>query len=242
MITTDVFGHCHSTSRVAKLVRLNVVYDTVYVAVADDLVSTLSNLAYTIHFHPGYDRRAIARELAAWRQRFADPLRASIRPHSNDSNPDRKLRIGYVSPDFCDQAECFFVIPLLEAHDRAAFEVHCYSSVRVPDAITDRFRRIADQWHDVRWLSDETLAQQIRGDGIDILIDLTMHMKGGRLPMFARKPAPVQVAWLAYPGSTGVDAIDYRLTDRYMEPEGEDDSWSAEKPLTPGRERICRSS
>jgi predicted O-linked N-acetylglucosamine transferase (SPINDLY family) len=134
--------------------------------------------------------------------------------------------VGYVSPDFYGQAECFFVIPLLRAHDRRKIEVHCYSSTANPDKATDLIRRCAESWHDVRDLNDDQLADKIRADKMDVLVDLTMHMAFNRLPVFAQKPAPVQVTWLAYPGGTGLDAIDYRLTDQWIDPPGTDSFYS----------------
>jgi protein O-GlcNAc transferase len=190
-----------------------------------------SNLVYTLNFHPGYDARAIAEECARWQQQHAAPLRASIRPHGNTRNLARRLRIGYVSSNFYFQAECFFVIPLFEAHDHSLCEVHAYSDVLRPDFITERLEDSVDVWRDVRALSDEQLAGQIREDSIDVLVDLSMHMSRNRLPLFARRPAPVQVAWLAYPGSTGLHSIGYRLTDAHMEPPEEDSAWSAEEPV-----------
>jgi protein O-GlcNAc transferase len=190
-----------------------------------------SNLIYVMHFHPGCDLPALAAEGARWRQRHADPLKKFIRPHANSRDPERRLKIGYVSSNFYRQAECFFVVPLLEHHDRRSFEIHCYASVTRPDAVTTRLQNAADAWHDVQRMSNETLVEKIRDDKIDILVDLEMHMGNKRLTMFARKPAPVQVTWLAYPGSTGLDTIDYRLTDAYMEPADADDSWSSETPV-----------
>ena len=185
-----------------------------------DYAAAHSNLVYTIHFHPRYDALAIAQELSCWNRQHAEPLKQFIKPHANDRNPDRRLRIGYVSPDFFRQSEAYFVVPLMEAHDHAHFEIHCYTSVLRPDEITQRLGRCADVWHDVRSLCDPDLAEQIRRDGIDILVDLTMHMAGNRLLVFARKPAPLQFTWLAYPGSTGLRSIDYRLTDAYLDPPG----------------------
>jgi predicted O-linked N-acetylglucosamine transferase (SPINDLY family) len=177
-----------------------------------------SSLIYTLHFHPKYDDRSIAEEHLRWNRQFAEPWSRNVPSCRHERNGERRLRIGYVSPDFCSQAEAFFVVPLFEAHDHERFEIHGYASVARPDAVTDRLRRSVDFWHDVRRLSDEALAQRIRADEIDILVDLTMHMAGSRLPVFARKPAPIQVTWLAYPGSTGLKAIDYRITDRYLDP------------------------
>lgn len=190
-----------------------------------------SNLVYAMHFHPDYDSGALSAALRKWNEVHAEPLAEFIEAHANERSPDRKLRVGYVSPDFRAHAESYFVLPLLRNHDRERFEIHCYSSVRRPDAITTEFRNAADVWHDVLALSDEQLAENIRADGIDILIDVTMHMADNRLLTFARKPAPIQVTWLAYPGGTGLHAIDYRFTDAWMDPLGETDRHYAEKSI-----------
>jgi protein O-GlcNAc transferase len=177
---------------------------------------------YMLHFHPGFDREAIAREMRLFDEQFTKPLAKDIKPHLNDRNPDRKLKVGYVSPNFYYQAEGYFLLPLLRAHDHANFEIHCYSCVTKPDRTTELFKKSSDVWHEVASESDETLAKRIHEDRIDILVDLTMHMRDNRLLLFARKPAPVQVTWLAHPGGTGVSAIDYRFTDAHLDPEGTD--------------------
>jgi predicted O-linked N-acetylglucosamine transferase (SPINDLY family) len=190
-----------------------------------------SNLLYLLNFHPAYDARAIAAELDRWNRQKAQPLAAEIRPHSNDRSPGRRLRIGYVSPNFFMQAEAHFVLPLLESHDHQQFEIHCFSSTRKPDEFTDRHRRAADVWHDVFRDDDPRLAQRARENRIDILVDLNMHLGDSRLLAFARKPAPVQITWLAYPGSTGLQTIDYRLTDPCIDPPGGDDTIYSEKSI-----------
>ena len=190
-----------------------------------------SNLAYTLHFHSSQDDRTINEVHQCWHEQFAEPLRKLHRPHANDCNPDRRLRIGYVSPNFYRHVICHFLTPLLEAHDKARVEIYCYASVRRPDAFTERVKRSADVWCEVAGLGDQDLAERIRADQIDILVDLTQHMADHRLLMFARKPAPVQVAWLGYPASTGLPAVDYRFTDRFMEPEGSAWSESVETPV-----------
>jgi protein O-GlcNAc transferase len=106
---------------------------------------------------------------------------------------------------------------LFEHHDHRDFEILCYSGVEQPDQLTDKFRRHADQWRSTVGVSDEALAEMIRRDGVDILVDLTQHMAGNRLPMFARKPAPVQVSFAGYPESAGLEAIEYRISDRHLE-------------------------
>ncbi len=207
-----------------------------------------SNLIYLLHFHPDHDDESIAEEHAGWNREFAEPLESQITAHENDRDPNRRLRVGYVSPDFRSHAEACFVVPLLEAHDHGSFEIHCYASVARPDATTERLKRCANVWHNFQGLSDQHLDEQIRRNGIDILVDLTMHMADNRLQVFARKPAPVQVTWLAYPGSTGLETIDYFLTDCYLAPlENErpfyaeeaivlPDSWCVYDPLADGLE------
>jgi predicted O-linked N-acetylglucosamine transferase (SPINDLY family) len=185
-----------------------------------------SSLCYKLHFHPDYDRAAIFKELREWDRRHGGPTPPPPRRTSG-----QRIRVGYVSPDFYGHAECFFVLPLLDAHDREEFEIHCYASVRHPDRVTELMKSATEIWHDVLPLSDEQLAWKIREDRLDILVDLTMHMAFNRLPTFAAKSAPVQVAWLAYPGGTGLSAIDYRLTDAWMDPPGESDAYYAEKSI-----------
>jgi predicted O-linked N-acetylglucosamine transferase (SPINDLY family) len=176
-----------------------------------------SNLAYALTFQSddGYALLAECRRLAAHHEA---PLRAGPRAHRNAPMPEKRLRIGYVSADFRDHCQSLFTVPLFAHHDHGPFEIVCYSSVERPDAMTRRLARHTDLWRDVRELDDDRLASLIRDDRIDVLIDLTMHMADGRPLLFARRPAPVQVAWLAYPGTTGSDAIGYRLTDPWLDP------------------------
>jgi predicted O-linked N-acetylglucosamine transferase (SPINDLY family) len=190
-----------------------------------------SNLLLLLQYHPGYDAPAIWEEIQRWNRQHALPLQPLIRPHRNHPDPERRLRIGYVSPDFCGHAVTFFTTSLLAHHDHRQFEIFCYANVAHPDALTERLRGYADAWHDTRGLSDEQVAELIRSDQIDILVDLAMHTAGNRLLIFARKPAPVQVSWVAYPGTTGLSAIDYRLTDPYLDPSGLFDACYAEESV-----------
>ncbi len=189
-----------------------------------DLAQAHSNLVYDLHFHPGYDAAMLYDEHRRWNQQHAAPFTQSIVPHANDRSVDRPLKIGYVSPDFCEHPVGRFILPLLAAHDRDRFEVYCYSHAPRVDGVTELIRRHASQWRNTCGLSDERTAQIIREDQIDILVDLTMHMSRNRMLLFARKPAPVQVTYLAYCSTTGLDAIDYRFTDPHLDPTGSDDS------------------
>jgi predicted O-linked N-acetylglucosamine transferase (SPINDLY family) len=196
-----------------------------------DFAGAHSNLVYAQIFCPGYDGQTLYEEHRRWNQRHATPLVKFIQPHLNDRSPGRRLRVGYVSPDFRSHPVGRFLLPLLESHDHGSFEIFCYASLRIPDAMTDRFRAHADVWRDVLAFSDEQVAHAIRQDGVDILADLTMHMRDNRLLVFARKPAPVQVTYLAYCGTTGLSTIDYRLTDPYLDPPGRDERIYSEESV-----------
>jgi predicted O-linked N-acetylglucosamine transferase (SPINDLY family) len=185
------------------------------------------NLIYYMHFHPDCVSKSIRDEQQRWVAQHAAIWPESIPPHRNDRNPNRPLRVGYVGAGFCDHCQSFFTLPFFSNHDPSQFEVFVYANVRRPDAITQRLKRHASHWRDIVNLPDDQAAGLIRQDCIDILVDLTLHMADSRLPIFARKPAPVQVTWLGYPGSTGLPAMDYRLTDPYLDPpEIENDAYS----------------
>lgn len=156
-----------------------------------------------------------AREWGAYVMR---PLQGKTLAPARAAEPERRLRIGYVSPDFKRHSVACFFLPLLEAHDHERFHVMCYYTGERTDDITDRCRAGADQWRRLAGLTDLQAAAQIAADEIDILVDLAGHTEGGRLMIFAHKPAPVQVSFLGYPGTTGLPAIDYRLTDALADP------------------------
>jgi predicted O-linked N-acetylglucosamine transferase (SPINDLY family) len=198
-----------------------------------------SNLVYLLHFCPGYDAQAIYEEHRRWNQRHAAALAKSAPPHGNERSPERRLRVGYVSPNFRVHCQSLFTVPLFSSHDHRNLEIFCYSDVDRPDDVTARLRSHADAWRDISGRSDEQVAELVRSDRIDILVDLTMHMEGNRLLVFARKPAPVQLCWLAYPATTGLTAIDYRLTDPHLDPPGCDDGCYAEESIRLGHSFWC---
>ncbi|HTU58472.1 MAG TPA: hypothetical protein VMF89_08560, partial [Polyangiales bacterium] len=141
----------------------------------------------------------------------------------NERSPQRKLRIGYVSPDLRAHAIQQFLVPLLQNHSQNEFEVFLYASVERPDAETEWYRTFAgERYRDIRALDDVRAAELVRGDQIDLLVDLALHSAGGRLRLFACRPAPVQLTWLGYAGTTGLDTIDYRITDPFVDPPGTD--------------------
>ncbi|MCH7555587.1 MAG: hypothetical protein IIC08_06315 [Proteobacteria bacterium] len=149
--------------------------------------------------------------------------------HTNDRDPERRLRIGYVSPDFRRHSVSHFLDPLIAGHDRRRFEVFCYAQVAIPDTVTRRFQGLADGWCSTVGMTAPALAERVRGDAIDILVDLAGHTANSRLLAFAERPAPVQVAWLGYPNTTGLSAMDYRLTDAIADPPGPGDALHSEE-------------
>ncbi len=189
-----------------------------------DDFSSYSNLLFTLNYSER-DAAAIYAEHRNFAMRFARPY---VAPPPERTWP-RRLRIGYVSPDFCAHVVAFFVEPILEHADREKFEVFCYYNHRVDDHFTARLRALADHWLDCVHLSDAQLADRIRADRIDILVDLAGHTARNRLSVFAMKPAPVQVTYLGYPNTTGLAAIDYRITDARADPPGAADRVSAER-------------
>jgi predicted O-linked N-acetylglucosamine transferase (SPINDLY family) len=188
-----------------------------------------SNIAFALHYHPGYDAQTIWEECSLFNRQHAEPLGTLVRPHANRPDPQRRLRIGYVSPDFREHVDSYFTIPLFSNHDHARYEIFAYAGVARPDAVTERLRGHVDVWRSTLGLDDRALAELVRRDQIDVLVDLKMHSANNRLLMFARKPAPIQVVWLAYPGTTGLSAVDYRLTDPYLDPPGLFDAYYSEQ-------------
>ncbi|MGH7175871.1 MAG: tetratricopeptide repeat protein [Tepidisphaeraceae bacterium] len=177
-----------------------------------------TSLLLTLHYRHGNDPELLFAEHVRWGRRHSVPTaaRAVHQPVAQDEN--RRLRVGYLSPDFRSHSVAYFLEPILANHDHTAFEVILYSDVRVPDAVTSRDRAAADIWREVCGCKDQTVESLIRTDRVDILVDLCGHIAGNRLRLFSRKPAPVQFTYLGYPDTTGVEAIDYRLTDAWHDP------------------------
>ena len=204
-----------------------------------------SNLLYALYFDPKVSPEQILREHQLWAARFGAkgdaPLfkrGASPFPSTGEAPVLRsmhtrreRLRIGYVSPDLRHHVIGLFMEPILEHHDRAAFEIFCYSDATEPDELSERLRRHVDTWRDTARLNARQLAEQIRDDQIDILIDLTLHMRGNRLGVFALKPAPVQITHLSYCGTSGLAEIDWCISDWQLSPPGLNEQYFTEKLL-----------
>ena len=189
-------------------------------ALAPDLADAHSNLIFLLDFDPDADVAAQQAERRAWAAAHAGAV-AAASDHANDRDPDRPLRVGYVSADFRHHSAARSFGPVVLNHDPGAVETVCYSTTLRHDDMTERFRAASSAWHDVVGLSDDALADRIRADGIDILVDLPGHTAGNRLLAFARKPAPVQVSGWGSATGTGLDAMDYLMSDAVVVPEDE---------------------
>ncbi|WP_313238524.1 O-linked N-acetylglucosamine transferase, SPINDLY family protein [Delftia acidovorans] len=171
-----------------------------------------------IHSHTSSDPLKSLEVARDWGRRFADPLTRNAKPFPpRDRNPRKKLKVGYVTADFRQHSVAFFMQPVLEHHNPDNVEIHVYSSGR-PDKMTEKLRALVPHWHDAVEQTDDQLYEQIRADGIDVLVDLSGFTLGHRLEVFARRAAPVQVTWLGYMHTLGMKAMDYRLVDGAIAP------------------------
>jgi predicted O-linked N-acetylglucosamine transferase (SPINDLY family) len=171
-----------------------------------------------------YASRVTSADIFAQAQEFDRQITPSgpVQDFNNNPDPHRRLRIGFVSGDFHAHPVGYFLARVLEALDPTCFEVFCYSNSAIVDAMTTRLWEAAIGWQSIVGVPDDKAAAMIRQDGIDILVDLSGHTSLNRLPLFALRPAPVQVTWLGYFGTTGLSTIDYIIADRFVVPPGEE--------------------
>ncbi len=171
-----------------------------------------------LHAHTSRDPMKALQVARDWGKRFADPLTRNAKPLKvADRNPRRRLKVGYVTADFREHSVAFFMQPVLEHHNPDNVEVHVYSN-GPSDQVTTQMRALVPHWHEIQGISDETVCEKIRQDGIDVLVDLSGFTHGHRLGVFARRAAPVQVTWLGYMQTLGMKAMDYRLVDAGIAP------------------------
>ena len=199
------------------------------IQIRPDYADAYSNRLFTLNYAPDLGADEIFLAYREYDKHFGVPGRDLWQPYTNSRSPDRKLKIGYVSPDFRTHSAKYFLEPLLSHHDTNHFEVYAFAELNKDDQFTVRYQGYVDHWVLTKGLDDEQLAEQIRSLDIDILIDLAGHTKGNRLGVFALKPAPVSVSWLGYGYTTGLSAIDYYLTDVATVPHGDEHLFS-EKP------------
>ncbi|NTV14203.1 MAG: tetratricopeptide repeat protein [Desulfobulbaceae bacterium] len=192
--------------------------------------NTHSNLLLTMHYPTEISQEEIWAETCRWRDQF-EPPRTAAPPYDNTIAPERRLKIGYLSPDFRDHSVAYFIEPVLRAHHREQVDIHIYANVFKADATTARLQGLVEHWREIAHHTDLVVAEMIRADEIDILVDLAGHTQANRLPLFALQPAPVQVTWLGYPNSSGLHAMAYRLTDAVADPPGPAEQWQSESLL-----------
>jgi len=181
-----------------------------------------SNYLFYSHYSPRFNADDYYRMARSWEKNFSETVeeRGKSRVFTNTVNQDRKLKIGYVSADFCMHPVVFFIEGVLASHDKSKVEVFCYYNHARKDIFTARMASLADHWRDIVDMPDEQVEALIRKDEIDLLVDLGGHTESNRMLVFASKPAPVQATWLGYCDTTGLTAMDYLIADEVVIPSG----------------------
>jgi len=185
-----------------------------------DYVSAYSNMLFTLQNVNTITPAALFSEHQRFAERFESPLKLSWKSHPNSRDTKRRIKVGYVSADFRRHSVACFIEPILSCHDKTCFEIFGYYNHNLNDSHTELIASYMDHFLTCANLTDVQLAERIRADAIDILVDLSGHTALNRLPVFARKPAPVQATYIGYPGTTGLSAIDYRISDPWQDPPG----------------------
>ena len=193
-----------------------------------DFAEAYSDLLLTLNYLPHNPEELFA-EHVRFGKVCCEPFEKIARPHRNKADVHRRLRVGYLSGDLREHPVAIFMEPVFASYSRSEFEVFCYANYRTNDLVSERLRGLVDNWSNVDKLSDDELADTIREDGIDILVDLSGHTALNRLLVMARKPAPVQVTMVGYMQTTGMTAIDYRITDEILDPVGTSEHLSTEE-------------
>lgn len=197
-----------------------------------------SNLILTLHYLPGVTQEDIYEETRRWNAEHGISQAGFMRPHDNIPDPERRLKVGYVSADLKQHPVGFFFLPVISNMNRKQFEIFCYANKVREDDVTKKIRVHADHWRDISLMTDEAVAETIRADGIDILVEMTGHAANHRLVMFSRKPAPVQILGGGHFCTSGLDVMDYILSDAIETPEGEE-RWFSEKTVRMANGWLC---
>lgn len=205
---------------------------------AHELMPDHAGVHSGLTFIQNYSADYTAEQILAEHKRYGDRHGKPVSAPPPDRAWPRRLRIGYVSPDFRRHVVSTFMLPIIARHDRERFEVYCYFVFEKADGVTDGFIELADRWRHCRG-SPQEIFERIRADRIDILVDLAGHSRQGALEVFALRPAPVQVSYLGYPNTTGLRAIDYRITDAKADPPGATDAHHVEKLVRLPRTFVC---
>lgn len=205
---------------------------------APDFPQALASVLACLNYDPDCTSEQSAAEHRHWAERVAAPYYPKLTRFDHDRDPERRLRIGYVSPDLRRHPVSAIFAPILAAHERSRVELSCYYSFADEDVVTLRLKALAERWRPVAGIDDDALCEQIRADRIDILVDLAGHTTHNRLLAFARKPAPIQVSWLGYFNTTGLATMDYFLSDPWSSPAGQE-RYYVERLLRLPHTRFC---
>lgn len=200
---------------------------------------THDNLLMAMNLAVGNDGPRLFDEHVRWAELHARAVESTATRPETDRTPDRKLRVGYISPDFRQHAVAYFFEPVLMAHDRDAFSIHLYANLVFEDEVSKRLRALADGWRGIAGMTDDQIVQTIRADRIDILVDLAGHSSDNRLLVLARRAAPVQMSYLGYPNTTGLRTCDYLITDPDLDPSGTTELFHTEQLIRLPRTMHC---
>lgn len=204
-----------------------------------DYASAHSNILLALHYDHSGDWASLFQEHLSWDIQHGSGIIHPPLVRSARRNAHEKIHVGYLSPDFKQHSVTRFIEPILKTHDSGRFKVTCYSDTPYPDHVTDRLKGLGWEWRDITGIGNNRLFEQIQSDQIHILVDLAGHTANNRMPLFAQKPAPIQVTYLGYPNTTGLQAMDYRITDAVADPPGLTDRWHTERLIRVSGSFLC---
>ena len=186
----------------------------------------LTTLLFDLNYSPDMSAEEIFDYYKQYDNQFGLPYKSQWKPFTQPKVPKKKLKIGYVSPDFRNHSMMNFLLPIITHHDRQQFEIFAFAELKKEDSLSLEYKSLVDHWIRTDPMSDDQLVEKIRSLEIDILVDLAGHTCGNRLKVFAQKPAPISLTWLGFGYTTGLSAIDYFLTDEVMAPKGSEHLFS----------------
>ena len=196
-----------------------------YLEIAKDLDPNLFSkdpdyILYNSNYSPKMNAEEIYEFYKEYNKKFGLPLQKEWKPFPHFKEAKKKLKIGYVSPDFKKHSVQNFLLPTLAHHDHQKFKIYAFAEISKEDLVTEQYQSFVDYWIPTKGLTDQEMNEKIRNLEIDVLVDLAGHTNGNRMGVFARKPAPVSITWLGYGYTTGLTAIDYFLSDKVIAPKG----------------------
>jgi predicted O-linked N-acetylglucosamine transferase (SPINDLY family) len=200
------------------------------IALQPNLEISHSNLLLDMHYLE-HNAQQLYQEHLNWSRRHAAKNVVPADSFSTQCQNHKRIRVGYISPDFRQHSVAYFFIPILKSHDHQQFDVYCYSNAEIEDEVTQHIQSMSPNWRKTNTLNDQQLAEQIKKDEIDIVIELSGHSSFNRLSMLSQRVAPIQITYLGYPNTTGLSTMDYRITDIWADPLGESDALHTETLL-----------